>query len=118
MENYLTIAQRWADLKREIIVEHERVAPMIVAITEEFKSLSGQAIPAEHIQTSCKIHFYPHWGGFCYTYDPKFSTGKPTTDRHWHWSLKESEQVLIFLKSLHEEEVKILFRQWAEKCGQ
>ena len=114
MENYLTIAQRWADLKREILVEHERVTPLVNQIIEDFKRISGQDIPAEHIGTACKLVFYPYLGGFVYSYSCSWHS-TPDVHRHWEWSLNESKQVLIFLKSMNEVELKLLFSQWAEK---
>ena len=116
MKNYLSVAQKWADVKNAIVVEHERVAPMVNVIVAEYKSLSGQSIPSQHIDTPCEIQFYPSWeGGFAYNYSGAGSWHKmPHVDRHWEWSLKESQEVLDFLKSLHEEEVKILFRKWCE----
>ena len=115
MENHLTIAQRWADVKREILVEHNRVAPMIAEIIEQHENLSGQAIPPKYIGTTCKLNFYPYWGGFTYTYATGWDS-VPNLDTNWKWTLKESEQVLIFLKSMNEEELKLLFREWTEKC--
>ena len=114
MKNYLSIAQKWADVKRQILVEHERVAPMIVELTEQFSELSGQSISSEHTDTPCKLKFYPSWGGFCYTYSSAWHSA-PDVHRNWEWTLKEAQEVLTFLKSMNEEEVKILFREWSEK---
>ena len=118
MKNYLTIAQRWADVKAEIVIEHERVTPLVNKIIEDFKRISGQNIRSQHIGTPCKLLFYPFWeGGFVYTYSSDWSN-KPKVDKNWEWTLSEAQAVLTFLKSLHEEEVKILFRNWSEKCCQ
>ena len=117
MKNYLSIAQRWADVKKAILVEHERVTPIIAKMIADYKRISGQAIPAEHIGTSCKLAFYPYWEGFTYTYSSAWQC-RPDVDRHWEWTLKEAQEVLIFLQGMNEEEVKIIFRQWAEKCCQ
>ena len=120
MKNYLSIAQKWADVKREILVEHERVTPLVNQIIEDFKRISGQAIPSEYIETSCKIQFYPYWeGGLAYNCSGAGAWHKmPHVDRHWVWTLSEAQEVLIFLQGMHEEEVKILFREWSEKWCQ
>jgi hypothetical protein len=57
--------------------------------------------------------FYPFWSGFTYVSEAGWDR-VPNPKKHWEWTLKESEQVLIFLKSMHEEELKLLFREWAE----
>ena len=113
MKNYLSIAQKWADVKSEIFIENERVMPMISAIIEDYKKISNQNIPAESIQTSCKLLFYPFWSGFTYVSEAGWDR-VPNPKSHWEWSLNESQQVLIFLKSMHEEELKLLFREWCE----
>ena len=117
MKNYLSIAQKWADVKREILVEHERVTPLVNQIIEDFKIISGQEIPAEHIGTSCKLVFYPRHGGFVYSYSFSWYNN-PIIDRHWEWTLSEAQEVLIFLQGMNEEEVKLLFSEWAEKYCQ
>jgi len=117
MKNYLTIAQRWADVKREILVEHNRVKPVIAQIIEDHERVSGQNLPSEYIRTTCKLLLYPRYRGFVYPYSSSWHND-PVVDRNWEWTLKESEQVLIFLKSMHEEELKLLFREWTEKCCQ
>ena len=124
MENYLSIAQKWADVKREILNQHNRVAPMIAKITEQHENVSGQEVPAEHIGTTCKLLFYPYFRGFAYTYASAWDTyistwqKKPKINTNWEWTLSEAQEVLIFLQGMNEEEVKLLFSEWAEKYCQ
>jgi len=115
MKNHLTISQRWADVKSEIVMEHERVAPVIERIIEDHERVSGQAIPPKYIGTTCELNFYPYWRGFTYTYATGWDS-VPNPEIHWKWTLKESQEVLDFLKALHEEELKLLFCQWTEEC--
>ena len=117
MENYLSIAQKWADVKREILNQHNRVAPMIAEIIEQHENVSGQAIPPKYIGTTCKLLFYPYWRGFAYTYATGWDS-VPNLDKGWEWTLSEAQEVLIFLQGMNEEEVKLLFSEWAEKCCQ
>ncbi len=117
MKNYLTVWTRWARAKAAILAEHQRIAPLISVIRDEITALSGQMVESVALDIpGLPILFYPLWQGFAYTYSPGWDA-VPQTHTHWNWSLREAEAVASWMRSLQEEEIKILFRQWADKCN-
>jgi hypothetical protein len=114
MKNYLSVATEWKKVKSQILEEHNRIVPLVKKLIDDFIEVSHQDIIPKYLDTDTKIKFYPFWGGFAYTYGLGWECS-PNPEKNWNWTLEESKNVLKFLESLHEEEVKILFRDWSEK---
>ena len=120
MKNYLTVAYRWGAAKKGIHAEHERLSPALAKIISEYVAISGQEPDASSLMACEGLFFYPFWGGWGYAMGYKECasawTAKPVSaGEHWPaYSLKVAENVLVFMQSLHEEELKILFRRWSE----
>lgn len=118
MKNYMTVWNRWAAAKATIVAEHARLTPTVEAIKAEIIAVSGQSIASVHVEIpGVKLRFYPFWkGGFAFTYSIGWES-TPDAAKNWDWTLKQTEAVASFLQSLQEEEIKILFRQWADEVS-